>query len=339
VRRGYCEGRVSEAGEGWSESWLIKAWRQRIHRCTGAKQMVEEGFEAVLSRKATGNAGVARILTARMSQTDWPGRVPRPPKRKRALDAVVETQSSGTQYRRAGPAKHVETLKKTLYSPIADRRGHNAHGPNSASSRHAKTDGRLHRCLRDPNYPLGGLDETSKQLHRGDARAIPMKTDARPVRLTSTSARHSNLSDVCTDSTACAMFKSHGSQDPQWITLRIEELGDMHFATAKDNRSVQDNLKFTARRPSRKPFGPPKPGGGGALRMAQLQSMALVAWRVRHRRLYPQCLELGFPTRANLVDENLRMETTAMQTTPTPAVQIHNPQCAYQTSSTLPSID
>src|SRR6202790_5029023 len=57
---------VSEAGEGWSDSRIIKALEtsaSMVYRVR--KQLVEEGFEAVLSRKQRATPAVARILTAR----------------------------------------------------------------------------------------------------------------------------------------------------------------------------------------------------------------------------------------------------------------------------------
>ena len=54
---------VSEAGEGWSDSWIIQALdtsASMIYRVR--KQLVEEGFEAVLSRKQRATPAVARIF-------------------------------------------------------------------------------------------------------------------------------------------------------------------------------------------------------------------------------------------------------------------------------------
>jgi hypothetical protein len=54
---------VSGAGEGWSDSRIIKALEtspSMVYRVR--KQLVEEGFEAVLSRKQRATPAVARIL-------------------------------------------------------------------------------------------------------------------------------------------------------------------------------------------------------------------------------------------------------------------------------------
>jgi transposase len=54
---------VSDAGEGWSDRAIIKALEtsmSMVYRVR--KQLVEEGFEAVLSRKQRATPAVARIF-------------------------------------------------------------------------------------------------------------------------------------------------------------------------------------------------------------------------------------------------------------------------------------
>src|SRR5258706_13227193 len=54
---------VSESGEGWSDSRIIKALEtsaSMVYRVR--KQLVEEGFEAVLSRKQRAVPAVARVF-------------------------------------------------------------------------------------------------------------------------------------------------------------------------------------------------------------------------------------------------------------------------------------
>ena len=54
---------VSEAGEGWSDSRIIKALDTSVSMVYRVrKQLVEEGFEAVLSRKQRATPAVARIF-------------------------------------------------------------------------------------------------------------------------------------------------------------------------------------------------------------------------------------------------------------------------------------
>jgi hypothetical protein len=54
---------VSESGEGWSDSRIIEALgtnSSTVHRVR--KQLVEEGLDAVLSRKSRAPPAVARIF-------------------------------------------------------------------------------------------------------------------------------------------------------------------------------------------------------------------------------------------------------------------------------------
>src|ERR1017187_2063448 len=54
---------VSEAGEGWSDSRIIKALETSVSMVYRVrKQLVEEDFEAVLSRKQRATPAVARIF-------------------------------------------------------------------------------------------------------------------------------------------------------------------------------------------------------------------------------------------------------------------------------------
>src|SRR5260221_14573907 len=54
---------VSEAGEGWSDSRIIKALDTSVSMVYRVrKQLAEEGFQAVLSRKQRATPAVARIF-------------------------------------------------------------------------------------------------------------------------------------------------------------------------------------------------------------------------------------------------------------------------------------
>ena len=54
---------ISESGEGWSDSRIIRALETSVSMVYRVrKQLVEEGFEAVLSRKQRATPAVARIF-------------------------------------------------------------------------------------------------------------------------------------------------------------------------------------------------------------------------------------------------------------------------------------
>src|SRR6266850_575508 len=73
---------VSEAGAGWSDSRIIKALDTSVSMVYRVrKQLAEEGFEAVLSRKQRARPAVARIfLTARTKPSWLPWPVPSRPR-------------------------------------------------------------------------------------------------------------------------------------------------------------------------------------------------------------------------------------------------------------------
>ena len=66
---------VSEAGAGWSDSRIIKALDTSVSMVYRVrKQLVEEGFEAVLSRKQRATPAVARIFDGeKEARTDCTG--------------------------------------------------------------------------------------------------------------------------------------------------------------------------------------------------------------------------------------------------------------------------
>ena len=66
---------VSEAGKGWSDNRIIEALEtspSMVYRVR--KQLVEEGFEAVLSRKPRAMPAIARIFDGPYSQQTNPHR-------------------------------------------------------------------------------------------------------------------------------------------------------------------------------------------------------------------------------------------------------------------------
>src|SRR5271154_5636831 len=76
---------VSEAGEGWSDGWIIEALEtspSMVYRVR--KQLVEEGFEAVLSRKQRATPAVARIFAGEKEAKLIAWLVPNRPRAARA---------------------------------------------------------------------------------------------------------------------------------------------------------------------------------------------------------------------------------------------------------------
>jgi hypothetical protein len=123
---------VSEAGEGWSDNRIIKALETNpsmIYRVR--KQLVEEGFEAVLSRKQRATPAVARIFDGEKEAKLIALACSKPPKGRarwtlRLLEKkVVELQIVD----RASDSTIGRALKKTFSSPIADSAGSSRRRP------------------------------------------------------------------------------------------------------------------------------------------------------------------------------------------------------------------
>jgi hypothetical protein len=94
---------VSEAGEGWSDSRIIKALETSVSMVYRVrKQLVEEAFEAVLSRKQRATPAVARIFDGEKEAQLITLACSKPTQGTRALDlAAVGEQSRRTRHRRS----------------------------------------------------------------------------------------------------------------------------------------------------------------------------------------------------------------------------------------------
>jgi hypothetical protein len=127
---------VSGAGEGWSDSRIIEALDaspSMVYRVR--KQLVEEGLEAVLSRKQRATPAVPPIFDGEKEAKLIALACSKPPKGRarwslRLLeDKVVELGIVD----RASDSTIGRTLKKTLSSPIADSNGSSRRRPTARS--------------------------------------------------------------------------------------------------------------------------------------------------------------------------------------------------------------
>jgi transposase len=127
---------VSEAGEGWSDSRIIKALDTSVSMVYRVrKQLVEEGFEAVLSRKQRATPAVARIFDGEKEAKLIALACSRPPKgrarwtlrllERKVVELGIVDRASDSTIGRA--------LKKTLSSPIADNAGSSRQRPTARS--------------------------------------------------------------------------------------------------------------------------------------------------------------------------------------------------------------
>jgi hypothetical protein len=127
---------VSEAGEGWSDARIIKALEtgaSMVYRVR--KQLVEEGFEAVLNRKQRATPAIARIFDGEKEAKLIALACSKPPKGRarwtlRLLEKkVVELQIVD----RASDSTIGRALKKTFSSPIVDSAGSSRQKPIARS--------------------------------------------------------------------------------------------------------------------------------------------------------------------------------------------------------------
>src|SRR6201984_1520566 len=127
---------VSEGGPGWSDSKIIAALdtsASMLYRVR--KQLVEEGFEAVLTRKPRAMPAVARIFDGEKEAQLIALACSKPPKGRarwslRLLEnKVVELGIVD----RASDSTIGRALKKTLFSPIAASTGSSRRRPTARS--------------------------------------------------------------------------------------------------------------------------------------------------------------------------------------------------------------
>ena len=125
---------VSDAGEGWSDNEIIRALdtsASMVYRVR--KQLVEEGFAAVLSRKQRASPAVPRIFDGEKEAKLIALACSKPPKGRarwtlRLLEnKVVELGIA----ERASDSTIGRTLKKTFSSPIAGSAGSSRRRPTA----------------------------------------------------------------------------------------------------------------------------------------------------------------------------------------------------------------
>jgi hypothetical protein len=142
---------VSEAGEGWSDSRIIKALETNasmVYRVR--KQLVEEGFEAVLSRKQRATPAIPRIFDGEKEAKLITLACSKPPKgrarwtlrllEKKVVELKIVDRASDSTIGRA--------LKKHSPAPSPTVLGHPAEGQQRVRRRHGRCAGRLHAVTR-----------------------------------------------------------------------------------------------------------------------------------------------------------------------------------------------
>jgi transposase len=159
---------VSEAAEGWSDRRIIKALETSVSMIYRVrKQLVEEGFEAVLSRKQRATPAVARIFDGEKEAKLIALACSKPPKGRarwtlRLLEnKVVELGIVD----RASDSTIGRTLKKHSPAPSPTAMGHPAEGQQRVRSGYGMRLGQKRLLVRwrigdhHPAVPVARHDE------------------------------------------------------------------------------------------------------------------------------------------------------------------------------------
>ncbi|HEV2842635.1 MAG TPA: IS630 family transposase [Chthoniobacterales bacterium] len=239
---------VSEAGKGWSDNRIIDALEaspSMVYRVR--KQLVEEGFEAVLSRKPRAMPAVARIFDGEKEAKLIALACSKPPKGRarwtlRLLEnKVVELGIVD----RASDSTIGRALKKNTLQP--HRRQHWVIPPKANSAFVAAMEDVLAVYTRphDGDCPLVCLDETSKQLIAEMRVPIPMKA-GRPARFDYEYERNgtANLFMMFAPLEGWRHVKVTDRHTAVDYARVLKDLADIHFAHAKTIVLVQDNLSI-----------------------------------------------------------------------------------------------
>ena len=264
---------ISEAGEGWSDSRIIKALdtsASMIYRVR--KQLVEEGFEAVVSRKPRMTPPVAAIFDGEKEAKLIALACSKPPKGRarwtlRLLEnKVVELGIVECAFRRSRSAVPIDREQsfRSIASSRARKQLHDrAHVQKNRLKPHRrqcwvippKANSAFVAAMedvlavytrpRDPDRRLVCLDETSKQLIAETRMPIPMKR-GRPARVDYEYERNgtANLFMLFAPLEGwrhVEVTDRHTAIDYAHV---LKDLADRHFPHVKTIVLVQDNLNI-----------------------------------------------------------------------------------------------
>ena len=237
---------VSDAGEGWSDSAIAAALDTSIANIERTRrQLVEEGFEAVLSRKYNPNSarprifdGVAEAKLIALTLSPAPEGYARWSLRlleEKVVELnIVEKASDNTIGR---------TLKKNILKPHLKQQWVIPPDASAAFVANMEDVLEVYQRPRDPERPVVCLDETSKQMIVETRAPIP----AKPGR----KARHDYEYERNGVANLFMMFAPLEGWRHVKVTDRhtaidyahaLRDLSDVHFPGAAKIVLVQDNL-------------------------------------------------------------------------------------------------
>src|SRR5271167_3789619 len=220
---------VSDAGEGWSDGGIIEALEtgpSMVYRVR--KQLVEEGFEAVLSRKQRATPAVPPIFDGE--------------KEAKLIALACSKPPKGRARERLNDPPHAQ---KNRLKPHRQQCWVIPPKANSAFVAAMEDVLAVYTRPHDPNYPLVCLDETSKQFLAETRVPIPMKP-GRPARCDYEYERNgtANLFMMFAPLEGWRHVKVTNRHTAVDYAHVLKDLADVHFANAKTIVLVQDNLNI-----------------------------------------------------------------------------------------------
>jgi len=195
----------------------------------------------------------------------------------------------------------------------------------------------VYQMPRDPDVPLGCLDEASKQLLQDTRTGVPMKP-GQPARHDYEYERHgtSNLFMFFAPLDGWRHVKVTDQRTASDYAHALKDLAEKHFPEAKQIRLVQDNLN-THKPASLYEAFPAEQARQLVKRFtlyAQARQLAQHG-RVRDRRPHPPMSRPSYRRPQNPRQANRGMAKTAEQTSRQSAMAVHNRRCTHQAQDTV----
>ena len=237
---------ISPAGEGWSDSRIIKALEtspSMVYRVR--KQLVEEGFEAVLSRKQRATPAVARIFDGEKEAKLIALACSKPPQgRARWTLRLLENKVVELKIvERASDSTIGRVLKKHSQAPSPTVLGHPAQGQQRVRSGDGRRAGRLPRgrAILIARWFASTRPQSNSPPRR--ALSIPMKP-GRPARCDYEYERNgtANLFMLFAPLEGWRRVKVTDRHTAVDYAHVLKDLADIHFSDARTIVLVQDNL-------------------------------------------------------------------------------------------------
>ena len=237
---------VGEGGEGWSDCRIIEALEtsaSMIYRVR--KQLVEEGFEAVLSRKQRAMPAVPRIFDGEKEAKLIALACSEPPagRARWTLRLLEEKVVELNIVDKASDNTIGRVLKKNILKPHLKEQWVIPPKANSAFVAAMEDVLEVYHRPHDPDYPLVCVDESSKQLIEETRTPIPMKP-GQPARYDYEYERNgtANLFMMFAPLEGWRHVKVTDRHTAVDYAHVLKEVSDTHLPDAKKIVLVQDNL-------------------------------------------------------------------------------------------------